>query len=243
MSYQPLRITFQIAGGWVPPRYPLHLDALLAYCVTERELADLEQAPEGASEIIAIAEDPKIMPLSRFEKDGQWVWMASAITPVRAVLNDSRFLTRRTYDDDFPAAVGIGAVKKGNFRPDKPAPNSGHIDATRGTFRNRLEYFPVQHDATGEGFLLQAWCLGDLDRIDELLTDDFAPSHIGANRRMGLGRIVGVTIEHDPQAHEKWKNRVKPWPLLDDECQVIASCKAPYWLSTNRQQAWMPVLL
>lgn len=238
-QFKPLSVTFELAGAWVPPSYPMHLDGLLAYVITQRELADMETPPANEAELIALAENPDAMPLARFFRDGQWVWMASALIVQNARSHESTFFTSRVDTTALAVKVGHGAVQFGRLDPSrKMAPLAGNIDTTRGTFRGRLETFPTEQGKNG-GLILKAWCLGDVERIEELLTDEFAPTHLGKHRASGYGRIRRVTVAPDDAAHERWMDRVRPWALSEDDIPVQAACRAPYWHAGQRGAAWM----
>ena len=43
----PLKVTFTVSGGFVPPPLPLHLDALLAYHVTRQFAGRVANQPEA----------------------------------------------------------------------------------------------------------------------------------------------------------------------------------------------------
>lgn len=241
MNHQPLRITFLVSGGWVPPPYPLHLDAVLAYAVTQRNLLDIEDDPS----VDALRELGEQLPLSRFEQDGDWVWQASAIVPEGPVLNDSRFFTQRRDKIEYAEGVRDGRIQHGRYRQGSPmSPYQLQIDTMRGIHRNLLGYYPLQR-AFGETAHLRlvAWCIGNKAMVEELLTDDRRPSHLGARRRSGHGRIESVQIEEDSTALDNWKLRVRPWMLREDDAPIHAAWRAPYWASEKRGLAYMPARL
>lgn len=238
MRHLPLKVTFQVSGGWVPPPYPFHLDALLAASVTQRNLIDLDDAP-SIEALRALGED---LPLARHAQEGEWVWKASAIVPNGPVMNDSGFFTQRRNRVEYAEGVGNGSIQHGRHRPGMAmAQYQFQIDTLRGVHRNLLGYYPLQRPFQ-EGLLeLVCWCVGDRNLIEELLTDDRRPTHLGARRRSGHGRIEFVQIEDDPMAEELWKRRVRPWIMLKEDVPIQAAWKAPYWAAENKGHAFVPV--
>jgi CRISPR type IV-associated protein Csf3 len=234
-----LKVTFLVSGGWVPPPYPLHLDAVLAYVATQRSLLDIEDNP-SVETLRALGDD---LPLARFEQDGDWVWKASAIVPAVDVLNDSRFYTQRRDKVAYAEEVRDGSILHGRHQPGVAMkPYQFLIDTLRGIHRNLLGYYPVQRPFDESELLkLVAYCVGDKDLVEEMLTDDRRPTHLGARRRSGHGRIESVQVEEAPEAKDAWMNRVRPWPLRADDVALQAACRAPYWAAENRRAAFCPV--
>lgn len=240
MLLTPLKVTFEVAGGWASPALPLHLDAVLAYSLTQRGLDDLQDNP-SVEALRALGED---LPLARHEQDGQWCWKASAIVPAGPVVNGTKFYTQRRDVGQQSQLIADGKIQQGRYRAGAALkPYEMQIDVVRGVHRNMLGYYPVEQPFEGGLLRLEAWCVGDKDQVEELLTDDRRPTHLGARRRSGLGRIVSVNIQEDAQAHERWKRRIRPWKLHEDDTPILAACKAPYWAAENKINAFMPASL
>lgn len=238
MKDAPLKITFSVSGGWVPPPLPLHLDALLAYAITQRDLLDIEDTPS----VEALRLLGEQLPLSKFEQEGEWVWKASAIIPASSVMNDSGFFTQRRDKAEYAAAVHDGSVQHGRHRHGATmTPYQFQIDTQRGVHRNLLGFYPVQRPIDGTAHLqLVAWCVGNKELIEDILLTDRCPTHLGARRRSGHGRIETVTIEEAPNAHENWKLRVRPWVFSEGDAPIQAAWRAPYWATENKGQAFIP---
>lgn len=238
-AFEPLRVTFEISGGWASPTFPVHLDALLAYVVTMRSIEDLYDEEPSIQALRELGED---LPLERFEQDGQWVWKASAIMPAGPVLNDSAFYTQRRDLVDYAKRFGNGTLQHGRTAVGKEAlkPYALALHTARGVHRNLLGYYPIQRAFNAGVLTLQAWCIGDHERLVELLTDNRRPTHLGARRRSGFGRINSVYVDRDSSAQTQWQLRVKPWPLREDDVPIQAACKAPYWAAENRGLAYIP---
>lgn len=238
MQHEPLKITFQVAGGWVPPPLPLHLDALLAYCVTQRDLVDIEEEPT----VEALRALGERLPLAKYEQDGEWVWKASAITVAGQVRNDSQFFTQRRDRVEYAEGVRDGRIQHGRYRAGSDMkPYQLQIDTLRGVHRNLLGFYPVQRSMDGYLLELTAWCVGDRDLLESLLLDETRrPSHLGARRRSGQGRIASIRIDADATALDKWAMRVRPWAFSPDDTPIQAAWRAPYWLAENRGIAFIP---
>ena len=241
---KPLKITFEVAGGWVPPPYPLHLDAVLAYAETFNALRDIEDNP-SVEALRALSDH---LPLAKHEQEGEWVWKASAIMPEGPVMNDSRFYTQRRDKVDYACRIRDGSVMHGRHMSGKVmTPYQFQIDTARGVQRNLLGFYPVQQAFSTEAsansnMKLVAWCVGNRDVIEELLSPSYGRvTHLGARRRSGHGKIVSVSVADDEAGQEYWKLRVRPWRMLDDDAPLEAACRAPYWAAENRGSMFCPL--
>ncbi|KAB2839355.1 MAG: type IV CRISPR-associated protein Csf3 [Burkholderiales bacterium] len=241
---EPLKISFWVSGGFVPPPYPLHLDAVLAYVETRAALRDLNESNSSVAALRALAEH---LPLGRHEQDGGWCWMASALMPNGSVRNAGRFFTQRRDKEDYAARVARQELRHGRHPIGAPmAPYQYAIDTQRGVYRNLLGFYPVQHgmpDAnTPDHLLLEAWCVGHRARIESLLQDGWL-THLGARRRSGHGRIERISVARDETALEMWKQRVRPWPMLPEDVAIQAAAQPPYWAAELRGRAYCPTTL
>lgn len=239
----PLKITFRIRGGLVSPPYPMHLDALLAYAITQVSLNPDD--PEAPASVAALREIATRLPLARHDEAGQWVWKASALMPIGTIRHETRFFTQRLDKKLFATHIGAGRVTQGRFRPDPTVapgldmkPYQGAIDTLRGAHRNLLGYYPVLDVEE-----LECWCVGDRDEIQDYLVDRGLVTHLGARRRDGHGEITNVSIVPDQAAMDLWKIRVRPWAMLDDDAPIQAAWQAPYWAAENKGSAYCPTCL
>lgn len=235
----PLKVTFLVSGGFVPPPYPLHLDALLAYAQTFDALDDVAENP-GIAQLRSLADD---MPIQRFEQDGEWCYMASALVPVGPVLNDARSYTQRMNQRDYAARVGRGSVQHGRHKPGSPMERHQiTIETARGVHRNLLGFYPVQRSGQDAGAFLsiQGWCVAEKWWVEDRLLGGRI-THLGARRRSGHGKIESVSIEEDLAATDKWQMRVRPWKFTDGDLAIQAAWKPPYWASENKGKAFCPV--
>ena len=246
----PLKITFKVSGGFVPPPLPLHLDALLAYQRTRQEGKRLLRPGQEAS-VAALRAIGERLPLEKHEQDGEWCWKASAIVPVGPVEVASRFFTQRRDQAEYSMCVARGYVQHGRHRIEEtngqrqcaPLQKMAYqIDTLRGTYRNLLRFYATLKSSapTSEFLELVAWCVGDKAEIESRLCSGTI-THLGARRRSGHGRIESIQIEEDPAALENWKLRVRPWQMMEDDAAIQAAWRAPYWAIENRGRAFCPI--
>lgn len=231
----PLKITFHLDTPMQRSGYPIHLDALIAFAQTHSALAgmDPDDAPPGM--IRELAED---LPLAKEEKDGEWAWKASALIPTGFGEKSVRMWTRKTDPDDFTRRVIdnnvlIGERTKNALTQGKPY--AGTIYTDRGLQKNMFEFYPLE-----EIRKLEAWCVGDIDLLENLLAPESGwITHVGKRTRVGHGRVRTIQIEEDEEALKKWKLRVIPWPEAGYE-PIQAGLRPPYWAVENRGQGYCP---
>lgn len=227
---RPLRLTWRLATPMAGGPFPLHLDSLVAYAVTEEAL---REGAAGQAGIRSLARD---LPLDKAEHDGAWCWKASAITG-RTQAHALRLWTRKPDPYEFAEMAASGQIE-GKFNLSKP--NAHKIDTARGLMKQHFQFVPVHHVEE-----VSAWCVGDPDRLLELLSPETGYIiALGARVRSGFGRIVDFSIEEDERAHELWARRVLPW---NDAglVPISAAHHPPYWAAENRTaQSWVaPELL
>jgi CRISPR type IV-associated protein Csf3 len=227
---QPLKITFHLVSDMVYPSMPLHLDALIAYAKTQDNLVLLEDEPTQEA-LLALADN---LPFVRHTQDGDWVYKASALMPLGDMTHSRLFYTQRNNLAAL-AELMVNKKVKSSIKTLVPMSHSNKLDTTRGAQRNLLGYFNTTNVKA-----LVAYCVGDKDELQEYLVDSGWITHIGARRRQGLGMLSHIEIEEDVLANEMWQWRVKPFKTLDNDTQVIATCKPPYWMKVNSQLAFMP---
>jgi len=226
-----LKITFELCSAMVTSGYPIHLDALVAYAATQRELLFLNKPTQSDFDLIYSE-----LPFEKFEQDGDWVFKASALVAEGDCDHSSAFYTRRTNEVELAVNSVKGNIQYGKMKAG--AELNSHalkLDMVRGPQRNLLGYY-----STTEVEKVVGYCVGDKERIEEILIDYGFVNHIGKRRRTGHGNIKSITIEIDDSAGDMWKNRVKPWPLSKDDIKIKAAIKAPYWKIDNSIDAFCP---
>ncbi|WP_420213420.1 type IV CRISPR-associated protein Csf3 (plasmid) [Burkholderia aenigmatica] len=227
----PLKLTWTLATPMVAGAHPLHLDALIAFAITEEGLRALGKDARDHRTLFEFAQSP--LPLEREQRGDAWCWKASAITPDGDPGPHSmRFWTRKTDAYDMARRIESGQIE-GRYRfPLKPY--AYKVDTVRGLFKQQFKFFPVRQVAR-----LQAWCIGDEDRLLDLLAPESGyVTHLGGKGRMGYGRIASFHIERDSDASERWKRRVLPWPHDGAELVRMAT-RPPYWAIETRADAYV----
>jgi len=232
---KPLRITWRLASPMVAARLPLHLDALIGYAVAE------EAMRSGLTDSAQIDERVRALPLALELRGDSACWQASAVMPVpgQAPLNSMRSWTRKTDPYDYTRRIegrqlDIRATRGPATKPIELQPFALKIDMQRGPMKQMFKHFPVRFVQE-----VQAYCVGDEDRIVELLDPQAGYiTALGAKRRMGFGRIIGFDIQHDTAAKELWQSRVLPWPH-DGAIPVVAATQGAYWDAANSTHAYL----
>ncbi len=230
----PLRITFALETPVVATGFPTHLDALLAYAVTQQRLAGGDLPPDML--VRSLADD---LPLDRHEQNGAWVWKASVLTPKDVGEQSVRMWTRKTNTDDYAARVTSGDIEIGvrsRNALEKGEKFAVKIDIQRGLMKNMFQFYPVV-----EVNEMVAWCIGDVNQIEALLApENGLVTHLGKRSRIGHGRVRSVTIDYDETALERWKERVLPWQENASYLPIQAACHPPYWAPENRMMSFLP---
>ena len=221
---QPLRLEWTLATPMVASAHPLHLDALVAYAVTERALRD------GLVTQGLIADLANELPIQRAVRDGSWCWQASALT-LEGGQHSMRYWTRKTDAHDLARRIEAGQIAGRYKFPLKPY--AIKIDTVRGMFKQHFKFYPVRQISKAV-----AWCVGNPDELGELL-DPAAGlvTVLGAKARMGHGRIASLDITVDERANELWQRRVMPWSV-DGSVPVRMAVRPPYWQVENVMDAY-----
>lgn len=232
----PLKITFELAEPMVPSAYPIHLDALTAYAVTRQRLAQIGADDLSDDSIRALAND---LPFGKAERDGEWVWQASALIPEEVGEQAIRMWTRKTNTQDYANRAADGTLLVGARTRNALAAGvrfTGNIDTARGLLKNQFDFYPVVSISA-----LSAWCIGDIDELEALLPPESGLlTHIGKRARIGHGRIRSIRIEHAEEATDKWRLRVLPWQESPNYLPIQAAFRPPYWAAENRGMAFVP---
>lgn len=233
----PLKVTFMLDTPMVPSAYPIHLDALVAYALTQTKLAAMDKTVQSNESIRQLAAD---LPFAKEARDGEWVWQASALVPEVVGEQSVRMWTRKTNTYDYATRAASGAIELGARTQNALADGklyAGTIDTARGLLKNQFEFYPV-----AEVFQLSAWCIGDIDQLETLLAPESGLiTHLGKRGRIGHGRIRSVEFSAAPDAAERWKLRVLPWRESDAYEPLVAAFQPPYWAVENRKAAFVPV--
>lgn len=226
---KPLRLEWRLSSSVAGMRLPLHVDALVAYAITE------EQVRSGATG--NIRELGKNLPLESETRDGLTCWKASALLSQGNAGNDTRLWTKKTDEYDYAQRMAGQQFSARLKVPMKPY--EGTIDTQRGQMKNHFQFYSSKHISHFVGF-----CIGDEDRLLELLSPESGYiTTIGARGRSSHGRIASFHIQEDDQALVMWEKRVLPWPA-DGLKEIEAAYTNPYWAIENRTTSYIdPALL
>lgn len=228
---RPLRLTWHLTTPVAGLTHPIHLDALVAYAVTEEALRSGECDPKAS--VRSLSDN---LPLGKAVGDGGlWCWQSSALqghTKVHArrmwtSKNNFYDLCRRIRDQQIVGKFDL-PMKRFSMKLD-----DAHM-------KQNFQFFPVRYIDT-----FTAWCIGDEDRLLELLAPESGfITRIGARKRNGLGIVHSFEIARDDAALERWQQRMLPWPI-DGAVPVMAAHKPPYWAPENRHaKSWIaPALM
>ena len=220
----PLRLTWQLASPIVVGAYPLHLDALVAFALAQ----EMAQNNGGVQDLTATLK----LPLDQEIREGKTCVKASALLPTESGEHSMRMWTRKSDPYDYAARLEAGQFAVKTKFPLKP--HGIKFDTQRGTFKQMFKFFAVRHVRT-----VQAWCVGDMDRLAELLAPEAGLiTYLGAKTRMGYGRVLEFDIQHDEMAREIWAKRVLPWPVPNG-VEIEAASSLPYWEVKNRGVAYV----
>lgn len=220
----PLKIDFKLASPVVvDSEYPIHLDGLLAW-------ARVKEAEEGGDPNPWAAGDD--LPLAKAGSGDDWVWQASRLLFVPATPRQLVNMQRKCDPDRF-----YGDFERGLWKPSR-GDSPPTINTMSGQLRAYQFYTSVQWMAR-----VEAWCVGDTDRIQTLLD---RVEHIGKMGRNGFGQVLQVTVSEDSTANDHWRLRALPNDVAGVEgveyAQAYHPPRAPYWDKVRRVQMREPVI-
>jgi CRISPR type IV-associated protein Csf3 len=203
---QPLRIEFRLASPITEPVYPIHLDALAAWSAVEAAKAKGDPEPLLAQGNLPFAREAG-------------VWCASALQLESVDAPFTVAQTKRTDLLKFSDALCNGPLKKARNK----------LDTTRGPWRQSLYFTQCRQVSTAK-----AWCMGDRDRLEELLS---RIDYLGALRRIGRGRITALEIVDDPRAAQRWRERLLAEPA-EGFIPMHGVSSPPYWDRRRAATVW-----
>lgn len=211
---EPLRIEWTLARPLRVPEMPIHADALLAWAAVR----EAEEA--GHPEPLSAQDD---LPLASEDGDGGAVWCASQLLWANLAPPQQMLTTKRFEADELATRRGKVYVGGPVALPQGTGPYKGFVITTPTVWTSRVV----------------AYVVGERGRVTELLA---RVTHIGKQRRIGLGLISSASVVDDPTASERWRFRVMPRPQPGYE-PIVAVTRPPYWAQERRQAAWMPLTI
>ena len=221
---EPLRVTFTFTAPMMRhSEHPLHLDALVAWCVSEDAISAGSTDPWGDAGDLSYA-------LDRAEaENGEWVWKASALVfkPLRE--RELTTMIRRSDVVDYAHAYASKIIES-RVTPASVNTRGGHLRA--------YQYMmPYQWMSSAT-----AWCIGEREVLADLLPR--LPG-IGKQTRNGYGQIASIDVTVDEVAQRNWMRRVMPRQLADKAPFLYVPTqfplRAPYWKKAERVLAMEPV--
>ena len=216
---QTLRVDWSISTPVIPPGSGLlHSDALLAWAVTQRELA----AGASTGSIRDLAED---LPLAKhFAANGSWCWCASALRWDNQTSGGRTIaaMVRRTEVTDIVQMVCDKTLRS----------RATKLDLASGPQRNYLLRYDVIHATSATAYMV-----GDADKIEALLRD---VKHLGKKGNSGYGCVANTSVSVVSPEECDWR-----WRALPEQCgnhvPALAAIRPPYWDPTSFTSAWIPV--
>lgn len=209
MCASSLVVTFRLRSHTVLPERPIHLDGVIAYAmVTAAARAGHPNPLETQSEL----------PLEKAVADnGEWVWKASVVHLIQQGgiqwHHHVRSFEPHVWAADRERCRWQGKTTRANDA-------TGHQKAY--VFNTPLVFAPMA----------KAWCVGDRDGIQSLLTSEV--HHLGRNGRVGCGWIDSIEVEEATSDEaEHWRRRCLSESLgahkLPEHCRGHATMHPPYW--------------
>lgn len=221
---QPFKVTFRFQSPVVTDsEYPIHLDALIAWAVSD------EAEAAGSDTAWADADDLAFALDSEQNENGR-VWKASRLifTPKteRVLMNMIRKSNPEKIMEDYDA---------GRFTNPRQV-NS--IDSNSGQYRAYQMFIAHQWMEKAE-----AWGVGDIDAVKDLLSRLRSVGKMGRN---GFGLISSIEVEPCEEADVQWRLRVLPDGMAGVPGVAYAPgyhcLRAPYWRKTSQVLAQEPVV-
>ena len=220
----PIKVTFRFRSPVVrDTEYPIHLDGLLAWCVMDEATAAGSDDPWADAENLG-----SILGVESGAAD--WVWQASALHFMPSGERVMASFTRRADPGAFMEDMDrhVMAMKR----------QRGVLNTSSGQERAYHVVYPFQWMDRCE-----AWCIGDADRIRDLLAR--LPA-IGKMARNGYGSIESFSVEYDESAEWRWRVRALPMdvPMAEsiEYVPAIQCLRPPYWRKMNRTAVMEPCI-
>lgn len=240
-TIQPLHVQIDLASpiciGPVAPS----LDGVLAWAKTQDELQLCDE--DDPRHIRDLANH---LPLDHVEVDAARVWKASFFIPKGRIRSDgtvdalaftghsqSRLATRKSDVVELSRLIADGFIPVRKLDPNNIAPFAHQLQTDGGLLKNYLFLYHLKNVSA-----LEAWCVGDPTAIEDLLRShvDF----LGANRRLGHGKVKNIVVREDQKALQLWRLRPLPKSAHDasssgDRVVLSLPLRPPYWAQENKR--------
>nr|WP_231373466.1 type IV CRISPR-associated protein Csf3 [Thioalkalivibrio sp. ALE19] len=194
----------------VEPERPIALDGVLAWAAVEMARMEGADNPLQAQESLPLGHD-----------EDRGVWQASWV--FREYASPLQFRQQTKKGD--PNAI-LEARNRGDWEG-----KINSIATGTGMYKGAV----LEHPYRQVG-MVSAWCIGDPERIEELLG---LVEGIGPLRRQGFGRIREWNVEPDPAAEENWMHRALPGNP-GGFLHTAGALSPPYWRQDRVHPVWVP---
>jgi CRISPR type IV-associated protein Csf3 len=212
---QPFRVAVTFKSPMAEPRMPIHLDGLLS--------------------ALRVAEDENIhwnltqhdLPLAKFTTDSDWCFKASAFKVTRISEPAEWMMTGRINLTRAAEDRKSGLLQ---LRSAKPVTAGGPFKTSK---------FSV----TIIWARLEAWGIGDIDRVRELLA---GCEQIGSRRSSSFGQVDTIEVDPIDEAACQWYLRNLPAGTETTfsgatYVPAIGNLKAPYWDRKHQREVLVPL--
>ncbi len=225
----PFKVTFRFRAPVVmDSEYPIHLDALLAWCVMD------EAESMGESNPWVIADDLSELLARTGDSDGQdWCWQASRLRFTASTGRTAMNMLRKTDPVSF-----LEDFDKGRYMaPRGPNGTVSSVDTNSGQYRGYQMF--IQYQWMEKAI---AYGVGDIDLVRQLLS---RLAGVGKLVRNGFGLLASMEVESCEEAVDLWRDRVLPNGMagLPGIAYVpsLNCLRPPYWRKADRIMAMDPV--
>lgn len=204
-----VKVTFHLDGtGLVyDPFCPIHLDALLAYCL----------APMHEHSVGLMRDDPPDdipLPVGKWRIGSEWGWMASALFPNEILLDHG----------DLHESLMYWRKRMRQGRMDW---TSGSPNLQNGVYREYNHPFTNLICNSMVGF-----CIGKPNRIHRLLQRNIR--YLGKKRAYGRGKVTGIEVEAVDYDYSLARNGLAMRWLPDPRGMRHVRPRPPYWNCVGR---------
>lgn len=246
-AQRPFRVVIDLLTPIVDPERRIHLDSLIAWCAV-----DSARANGTLSDFDSILDN---LPLQRHERAEGWVWCASQLIASARKAMRQRYLSRKFWERGYAETFGEGRLiggrgellqptdvkattprpkkKELDFAVFKKGAAGGDIDTSRNHQKPASFFYPTVFVPYFEAF-----GIGDIDRVGELLTTHL--QFLGKRSRLGHGQVKAVQVIEDEAALYLWQQRVTPWQSHPSDVRVESRLRPPYWLHHEAGLHWEP---
>jgi hypothetical protein len=203
MSLRPLKITFNMDGTGVyyDAHEPMHLDGLLAWALC---LYQTKGEPPLSDEVPF---EPRL-PLGKWNINGQWGWMASAVLPEGEDKFSIQYYRKKFRQNRVDVTCGSPNIQSGHYREhNKPMT----------LLLNRK---------------FVAYALGDRGRVHQILNKNIR--FLGKKRSAGKGRILDITTEVIENDYSLVMDGCAMRYLPKNDALRKVRTRPPYWNIVDR---------